>query len=287
VIRLHSLSARPQARLPDPPYDRWITPADQVMAEFRRLPPDGFLLRFPGEADFEIFPEADLVRCWPTPDVDPQHLDSLYHNAVLPILGNHGGGLFLHGSAVAIDGRAVAFLGLSRSGKTTLAAALARQGHPLLTEDVIELVHSPAGYELQPKSTSIRLFADSAAFLLGNDALAGESWRKHSVPSDCGLAFHDRPAPLAHIYLLGDDREAPLRIEPLAASMALKQMLLHSFILDVEDKRRLNAHFCRIAELSERIPCSVLDYPRRYSELPSVLNAVIEELRASGGNHAA
>jgi hypothetical protein len=243
------------------------------MAEFRRMP-GGFLIRFPDEADFEIFPETGIVRCWPTPEADPQHIKSLFHNAILPILGNHAGGLFLHGSAVAINGRAVAFLGLSRSGKTTLAAALASQGHPLLTEDVIELVVSSEGYELQPKGSSIRLFADSAAFLLGDDAVAGDPFRKHSISVDAGLAFHDRPAPLDHIYLLGGDHEASLRIERLAAPAALKEMLLHSFILNVEDRQRLNAHFCRIADLSERIPCSLLDYPRRYSELAPVLEAI-------------
>lgn len=278
VIRFRILPARLQAPLPDAPYDRWVNPENRVMAEFRRES-EGFLLRFPNEADFEIDAAGTTVRCVPTPGADPQHVESLYSNAILPMIGNHAGGLFLHGSAVAIDGRAVAFLGLSRSGKTTLAAALARNGYPLLTEDVIELVEVSEGYELQPKNASVRLFADSAAFLLGHDAELSDTSRKHSLCADAGLAFRDEPAPLDQIYLLGTDPDANLHIEPLSSPNALKHMLRHSFILDVEDRVRLNAHFCRLADLSEKIPCSLLDYPRKYSELPEVLEALVKRLR--------
>jgi hypothetical protein len=45
----------------------------------------------------------------------------------------------LHGSAVAVDGRAVAFLGHSGAGKSTTAAAFVRAGLPALTDDVLAL----------------------------------------------------------------------------------------------------------------------------------------------------
>ncbi|HEX7055608.1 MAG TPA: aldolase [Bacilli bacterium] len=43
----------------------------------------------------------------------------------------------LHGSAVAIDGRAYAFVGESGAGKSTLAAAFLHRGLPLVSDDVI------------------------------------------------------------------------------------------------------------------------------------------------------
>ncbi|MBI1402420.1 MAG: hypothetical protein GC147_04325 [Porphyrobacter sp.] len=285
MTELHRLAARQQTSLADSCFDSWVTPSGAVRAEFHRIG-DGFLLRFPGEADFEIFPDLDRVHSHPEPGLDPDYLESLYTNAVLPILGNHRGGLFLHGSAVAINGRAVAFLGLSRSGKTTLAAALAQQGHALLTEDVIELVRSGAAYELQPKSAALRLFPDSAAYLTGRAPPPDHDGLKQSIPAEAGLAYCAEPAPLSHLYLLGRDREAEFAIRPLGAAAALAEMLHHSFILDVEDRQRLNAHFCRIAELCESIPCSALDYPRRYSELPRVLDAIVRNSLGSGGNDA-
>ena len=274
--------SRDQSRRPDPPYDRWLAPAKNVIAEFYRIT-GGYLLRFPGEVDFEIFPgtepgaapDTTIVRRIPAPQADVGHLDSLYHNAVLPILGNYRGGLFLHGSAVTINGAAVAFLGLSRSGKTTLAAAMAKRGHALLTEDVIELEVSSSGFQLQPKPTGLRLFSDSAAFLMGEDPVDERANIKRSVSPAAGFAVATAPAPLSSIYFLGQDRVAPLSIRHVGPSDALKEMLNHAFILDVEDKPRLKAHFGRMADLSEKIPCFALDYPRRYTELDAVLDAIV------------
>ena len=194
--------------------------------------------------------------------------------------------MFLHGSAVNIGGQAVAFLGLSRSGKTTLAAALAKLGHPLLTEDVIELAIRPDGYQLQPKKSPLRLFADSVAHIIGKQATALDPTVKLTVPPEAGLTIESSPAPLSRIYFLGQNRDAPLAIRPIATAAALKEMLSHSFILDVEDRQRLNAHFCRIADLSEKIPCFTLDYPRRYTELAGVLQAIIAASLGSGESNA-
>ncbi len=46
------------------------------------------------------------------------------------------GQLALHGSAVAIDGRVVLLLGRVATGKSVLAAALARRGHIVLSDEV-------------------------------------------------------------------------------------------------------------------------------------------------------
>lgn len=275
--------SREQSRRSEPPYDRWLAPAGNVIAEFYRIT-GGYLLRFPCEVDFEIFPEIGVVRRIPAPQADADHLDSLYHNAVLPIVGNHRDGLFLHGSAVTISGEAVAFLGLSRSGKTTLAAAMAKRGHALMTEDVIELEVSSSGFDLQPKPTGLRLFSDSAAYLMGEEPVDQGANIKRSVPPQAGFAIGAAPARLSHIYFLGQDRTAPLSIRSMPPSNALREMLNHAFILDVEDKRRLNAHFGRIADLCEKIPCFALDYPRRYTELDRVIEAIVDVSLGRGEN---
>jgi hypothetical protein len=45
----------------------------------------------------------------------------------------------LHGSALAIDGRAIAIVGESGAGKSTLASAFLEKGYPLLSDDVIPI----------------------------------------------------------------------------------------------------------------------------------------------------
>lgn len=272
---------RVQAPLATEPYDRWVLPDARVKAEFHRQPHGGFLLRFPDEADFAIAAGSWHVTGWPAPDVAEDHFFSLYRNAVLPLIGDHLGGLFLHGSAVAIAGRAVAFLGHSGGGKTTLAGAFAKAGHPYLTEDVIELVGDGGSYRLLPKPTGLRLFPDSAAYLAGEDPALAEGEEK----SEVALPVCDEPAPLAAIFVLGADPEASLTLIPLAERQAIELLMPHSFILDVEDKARLREHFGRIVRLSCDTRCYALDYTRAYTGLPGVIAAVETEMNRIPAGH--
>jgi hypothetical protein len=280
VLALETHPARVQPALASVPYDRWVTPEGEVKAEFHRLP-EGFLVRFPDEADFKIDIAARRAAGWPAPETTPDHFESLFQHGVVPLVGDHLGGLFLHGSAVAVDGQAIAFLGLSRGGKTTLAGAFAKAGYPFMTEDVIELALSGDEYLLQPKHSRLRLFVDSAAWLLEREFADPDDDDKQSLAAGDALPFHDAPVPLARIYVLGHDHAAPLAITPFQGPAALAQLLPHSFVLDVEDKPRLRAHFGRIGELSERIGCSALDYPRRYEELPAVISAILADIKTS------
>lgn len=274
MIEFEPRPARAQPPIDSEPYDRWVLGDDGVKAEFRRVP-QGFLLRFPDEADFRIDASTSRVVGWPVPGVAQDHFLSLFRNAVLPLIGDHNGGLFLHGSAVAIDGRAIAFIGQSGDGKTTLAGAFAKAGHPFLTEDVIELVPEGDGYLLLPKPSGLRLYADSAAYLLGADQAHDGDDRKRDVADALTLPFCSEPAPLAAIFALGSDHGAELAITALPAPAAVHRLLPHSFVLDVEDKPRLAAHFARIVALASQTPCHTLDYPREYNELSAVIAATL------------
>lgn len=276
MLTLQTHPPRPQPPLASTPYDRWVLPDGEVKAELHRTD-DGFLVRFPGEADFLIAPDCLAATGWSAPGTHPDHFSSLFRHGVVPLVGNHLGKLFLHGSAVVIDGRAAAFIALSRSGKTTLAATMAKAGYPILTEDVIELVHGDTGYWLQPKPSDLRLFVDSAAHLFSLTFPADHDDEKLSIAGGAVVPFHDLACPLGRIYLLGDDHSAPLSIVPVDGAAALARLLPHAFVLDVEDKVRLGAHFSRIAELCQLISCRALDYPRRYDELPQVVAAILSD----------
>lgn len=278
---------RSQAELPSEPYDLWVSPEGQRMAEFHRSE-EGFLVRFPGQADFLITspsePEKTTIAGWQVPECPRQNVANLFHNAILPILGNHNGGLFLHGSAVRISGEngevgAVAFLGLSRGGKTTLAGSFAKSGHPFLTEDVIDLVRRDGKYWLQPKRSKLRLFVDSAQHLLGEGAQFEDANAKQDVEAGTALPFADEAVPLRQIYVLGTDHSAALAIRLFTLQEALTALMPHAFILDVEDKPRLRGHFSRMADLSQDIGCFALDYRRDYAELPKVQRAILENFR--------
>lgn len=279
---------REQEPLGGEPYDRWIAPTGSCMAEFHRAG-RGYLIRFPGQVDVLVEPrgsEGYALSGWPVPGCDNATLDNQFHNAILPILGNHTGGLFLHGSAVKVDAAdqssgAIAFLGLSRGGKTTLAGSFAKAGHPFLTEDVIDLKRKGAQFWLQPKRAMLRLYADSARHLLSAEVCFEDEDSKQDLEAGVSLPFAQDPAPLRQIYVLGTNHSAALSIRKLSLQEALTALMPHAFILDVEDKQRLKGHFSRIADLAQHVPCYALDYPRVYAELPRVQRAILENLAHS------
>ncbi len=272
--------ARPQKPLPDEPYDRWVLPDGEVKAEFRRVE-RGFHVRFPNEADFEILEEYPArVTVWPAPDQTAEWAETLYRNAILPLVANHHGGLCLHGSAVALNGSAIALIGPSNSGKTTLAGALARAGAPYLTEDVLELVRQGESYFVQPKEQALRLYPDSAEYLLGHNPDRDAEDDKSAVSEPEKIPFCNIAQPLGALIFLGSEAAAETQITRLAAKDALAQLMPNAFILDVEDKDRLASHFDRLSGLAQRMPSFELDYLRQFSELETVIGAIKLELVA-------
>jgi len=270
------LPPKPQDDLPDEPIDSWITPDGSIAAEFRRID-GGYLVRFPDQADFEIILEKMHVRGTPVDDDAP--VETLFRNSILPLIGNFEGELHLHGSAVATEDGAIAFMGLSRRGKTTLAGAFAREGDPFLTEDALSLDKSAEGYFVRPQRPVLRLFADSAAHLLGEVQNWEDDDAKTEVEAGDRLPFATQPSRLHSIFLLGPGESDGIVFERLTEAEALAQLIQNAFVLDVEDKPRLRAHFGRIAALAALVPCHMLDYPRRYAQLPSVISAIRKIVR--------
>lgn len=283
MTKLEVLASCEQDPLEQAPYDRWVAPDGSTTAMFYRLP-GGYQVRFPAQADFEIDAGTLAVRCKPVPGAPPQTANTLFQNSIRPLIANYVGELNLHASAVFTGDAAVAFLGFSRRGKTTLATAFARAGFPFLTEDVLRLETEDHAYRALPSRPVLRLFRDSASALFDPEGF-GESAQqmgKEEFAAGDDIPFRDQPARLERIYLLGTGQNKLVEVVRLAPADALARLMQHSFILDVEDKGRLRAHFQRIAALADSVPCFELDYPRNYEQLPGVLHAVLTHADSSG-----
>ena len=114
----------------------------------------------------------------------------------------------LHASAVAIEDVAVAFVGAQGAGKSTTAAALARRGHPVISDDIVALAERDGEFYVYPAFPYLCLWPDSVNILYG----PGKTLPSFSPNYDKGqlllgdncLGFRDKPIPLGAIYLLGE-----------------------------------------------------------------------------------
>ena len=273
---------QPQRMLECPSYQEWTLPDGRSWTQFYRLN-DGFLLRFPGFADYELDASAVTVRCIPVPGTSADTVWHLYHNQVLPLALSHQGLLVFHASAVEIRGRAVAFLGASHKGKSTLAASFASNGFAFLTDDGLVLEHSEEdGWQALPSQPSIRLWSDSQRALMAADAPAApalEFTTKGRFLSNKDLAFSHEARPLKCLYLLGDGSAAAPTFEDVPPSEALIELVKHSFLLDLDERQMLAEHFDELVSLVGEVPCVRFDYPRRFDTLPEVRACLLADLR--------
>jgi len=81
-------------------------------------------------------------------------------------------------------GRCVAFLGSPGAGKSTTAAAFARDGHAVLSDDIVALVDQEGTFEVLPAYPHLCLWPDSVTMLYGSpDALPrfSTNWEKRRL----------------------------------------------------------------------------------------------------------
>lgn len=245
----------------------------------------GYLVRFPGLADFEISRDLGRIDCHPAPDIGDDTCHHLYRNQVLPMVLSHSGHLVCHASCVAVGGGAIAFVGRSGLGKSTLAASFAAEGDRVMTDDGLVVEPHEVGYRALPADPSIRLWGDSESALLEAGARAGpplDYTSKSRLFAGSGLAFCTDAMPLRAMYFLGEGLAARPAITPMSPAEALMGLAGNTFLLDPDDRMALGAHFARLASFSQDGLCHGLDYLRTYELLPRVREAILRHVAEEG-----
>jgi hypothetical protein len=120
-----------------------------------------FLLRIPDIARFLLNDGSEIVvSAESAARVDDIPIFIL--GTVFGILLHQREQIVLHASTVRVNGKAVLFCGSSGAGKSTIAAALAQRGYPLVTDDVCTLTVDGAGAPLvHPDGRQLKLWAQA------------------------------------------------------------------------------------------------------------------------------
>lgn len=165
-------------------------------------------LRVRDLAMFEISASGGHVTVHPARDADPLELRSIVYGSVLAILCYQRGLLPLHGASVRIGDGAALLSGPRGAGKSTLATALARRGHALLSDDVspIDLRDSSRPL-LWPAFPRVKLLDDAIACfdLAGATAYNRVPWGTKGHFAMATPALTDAvtaPVPLGGIFAL-------------------------------------------------------------------------------------
>lgn len=247
---------------------------------YRRLPDQWSYLRWTGLFEFLVSPDGHRIHYHPLPRATAESFHTYLLGQVLSFSLLAFGQEPLHGTAVVVDGEAIAFLGGPGSGKSTLGAAFLAQGHSILTDDV--LVPAPGErYTVHAGIPRIKLFPSVARRVLGLDdggPRLNDGTSKQVLPLEAEQTCRRR-VPLAALYVLSEARPRGPRIviEDLTAADGLLEVIRNSFNTIVLDRERLVNQFTAATRLVARVPIKRLTYPRRLDLLPAVCDAVLRD----------
>lgn len=271
---------RLQASISAPLFHEWLISDGTVWTAFHRLG-DKYYLRFPEIADFELSQDGRRVQGWPVPGVSDINIQHIYLNQVLPLALGKQGKLVLHGSAVEIVEKSIAFIGESGRGKSTLAASFATSGFPFLTDDGLLLEHLGDQYHVIPSHPSIRLWNDSEDALIGKNVISAPAvsfTNKARFMAGRDVVFCDNPRELCRVYFLGEGSESEVQFHPMKPAEVLINLVKNSFLLGADDSEVLAFHFDQLSRLSILPIFYGLEFPRRYDDLPRVRESIIQHV---------
>ena len=165
-----------------------------------------FLLRIPEIVRFLLTEGREIVFA-PETEAGAADVAIFILGTVFGILLHQREQVVLHASAVRVNGRAVLFCGSSGAGKSTIAAALAQRGYPLVTDDVCAVTVTDAGAStVNPDGRQLKLWAQ-AIERLDLAARRGERVRAslEKFYVDPGEVFSE-PLMLGAVYALREAR---------------------------------------------------------------------------------
>jgi hypothetical protein len=223
---------------------------------------NGEFLRMQYREGVEFWLDRNLATLWVHWPTSSSLQDALSYllGPILGLLLRLRGIVCLHASAVNINDRAVVFVGSEGAGKSTTAAAFARGGCAVLSDDIVAMVERGHEFQAVPAYPRINLWPDSVALLYGSpDALPAISldWDKRclSLGKAERAQFEERPLPLGAIYILGESTNGSEEgIETISPKTALMMLVGNTYATNFLDAKQRAEEFGVLSRLVATVP---------------------------------
>jgi hypothetical protein len=247
----------------------------------------GYLLRFFNLANFLVCANGREIRCYPLPATPVETIRHLLLNQVMPLVLGQQGQLILHASTVLAPEGALAFVGQTGWGKSSLAASFVNRRLPLVTDDCLLLKYNVGEEERGllgiPSYPGLRLWSDSIEAIFAQeirlDNVAHYTQKKRLILDHTQLQFCSDPVPLNRIYLLAAPAEREMAenitIDPLTPREAFMKLMPYIFRLDITARTLLKQEFEHLGDIVTLPIFYQLTFPQDLSLLPLVQEAIL------------
>jgi hypothetical protein len=229
----------------------------------------------------------NIWATWP-PASSMENAASYLLGPVLGLVLRLRGVTCLHASAVAFENRSVAFVGQTGAGKSTIAAAFARQGYGVISDDIVALVERKGDLHVMPAYPHLCLWPESVKMLYDSpEALPRliPDWDKRRLAlGDQGTRFESRCLPLGAIYVLSERRPSPAPyVEAIRPQNALLALVADTYANKILDREMRAREFAVLGRLVTSVPIRRVyphEDPTRLEELCKVIREDLDSLDA-------
>lgn len=220
----------------------------------------GHVLDARGYGTFLVSADGTRVLCAPA-DATPWRWQRYLVGQVLPLVAVLHGFEAFHASVVAFGGRAVAFVGHSRAGKSTIAAALIARGATFVADDLLVV---------RPDDEPPRAWPGFGLTSLRHDALrrlprgASDLGPCIGVDDDAlrlAVAVPPAPLPLAALFFLERAGRPDERLVEVVDPVDPRLLLAGSYMLLVRTPERLTRHLDVCARLARTVDAFRVSVP--------------------------
>jgi len=198
----------------------------------------------------------------------------LLETVISALLGQRGL-LALHGSTALINGKAVAILGNSSVGKTSVALALYDKGIPILSDEVCALGRGRGGLVVYPGAPCLHVWQDTLD-TSGRDvngfAPIRRGLHKYSFPLRERLSAN--PVELSRIFILNNHNREEILVEVQRGGEKLENLLRQASFAEVAPDR---VKYFKICTATAIFPVIRLNFNRIPGNAARVADLILKE----------
>lgn len=255
-----------------------------VLKVFRGPEGTWFWLRSVGI--YHLTPDLKTVDVYPADREDPRAVGHAVIQPVLVYVMNRRGMPVLHASGIETGRGAVAFLGMSGQGKSTMIASFLRRGAALLTDDALPLrIEAGVAYGV-PGPPHMKLWdatAEHALHLDGNLPALSALAEKKYLALDQRYEYAPAAAPMRAIYVLQRydpiaSHRTDVRVQRLGSRESLAALLSHALLRDCLLPVEEGAFLPLFAHTIRQAPVRALTYPSGFEYQDAIHEAILEDL---------
>lgn len=206
----------------------------------------------------------------PSPSATIEQVRIYLVGTIMALLLYQRGMLVLHASSVAMNGKAVVFLGKSGSGKSSIAAALCQRGYGLISDDVVAVDLGSSSPIVHPGFGQYKL-SEAAARALGlenSSSIVRDMQQRGYISCQ---KFSIQSLPLDRAYLLLPDGEPEIaKIKPRAT---VPKLLVH-MVPTIWNLSQTPEHFFQSSKLAQTVPFYTLSRGAKIETLPKLADLV-------------